>query len=68
MTKLELKSYRDNCIINQFKQGITVEDLAYIYNISSRRVQDVLKTVGIQAKVDLKIAEKKKSTKVQSKK
>lgn len=68
MNKLELKSYRDNCIINQYKQGIKVEDLAYIYNISSRRVQDVLKGVGIVAKVDTKTAEKKKSTKVQSKK
>lgn len=68
MTKLELKSYRDNCMVSQYKQGISVEDLAYIYNISSRRVQEVLKGVGIQAKVDAQAAKEKKSTKVQSKK
>ena len=68
MTKLELKSYRDKCIVSQYNQGISVEDLAYIYNISSRRVQEVLKEVGIQAKVDAKAAKEKKSTKVQSKK
>lgn len=67
MNKLELKKFRDNNIVNQFRQGLGVEDLAYVYNISSRRVQDVLKEVGISAKVDSKQAEKMKSTKVKSK-
>lgn len=68
MKKLDLKQYRDSLIVSQYKQGLAVEDLAYVYNISSRRVQDILKSSGIESKVDSKSAEKMKSTKVVSKK
>lgn len=68
MKKMELKAYRDNMIVEQFKRGLCLEDLAYIYNISSRRVCEILKSAGIEAKVDSKTAEKMKSTKVVSKK
>lgn len=68
MKKMELKNYRDSLITNQYKQGLSVEDIAYIYNISSRRVCEILKSSGIEAKVDSKTAEKMKSTKVVSKK
>lgn len=68
MKKLELKNYRDGMIVNQYKQGLSVEDIAYVYNISSRRICEILKVSGIEAKVDSKTAEKMKSTKVISKK
>lgn len=68
MTKMELKKYRDNMIISQYKQGLSVEELAYVYNISSRRLAEILKESGIEAKVDNKKAAAMKSTKVKSKK
>lgn len=68
MKKMELKNYRDSLITNQYKQGLLVEDIAYIYNISSRRVCEILKVSGIEAKVDSKVAKEMKSTKVVSKK
>jgi Mor family transcriptional regulator len=68
MTKLELKKYRDNLILSQYKSGIGVEELAYVYNISSRRISDILKGLGVSVKVDSKKAEEMKSTKVVSKK
>ena len=67
MKKMYLKPYRDSLIVSQYKQGLAVEDLAYVYNISSRRVQDILKSSGIESKVDSKKAEAMKSTKVSSK-
>ena len=68
MTKMELKKYRDNLIVQQYHQGLSVEELAYVYNISSRRLSDILKESGIEAKVDNKKAAAMKSTKVKSKK
>ena len=68
MTKMELKKFRDNQIVSQFRQGLPVEELAYVYNLSSRRVADILKEAGITVKVDSKKAEEMKSTKVKSKK
>lgn len=68
MKKMELKNYRDSLITNQYKQGLSVEDIAYIYNISSRRVCEILRGSGIEAKVDSKVAKEMKSTKVVSKK
>lgn len=68
MKKLELKQYRDKLIVSQYNQGLKVEEISYIFNISSRRCLDVLKAAGISAKVDSKQAEEMKSTKVSSKK
>ncbi len=68
MKKLELKQYRDNLIVSQYHQGLQVEELAYVYNISSRRIAEILKSCGIVVKVDSKKAEEMKSTKVISKK
>lgn len=68
MKKLELKQYRDNQIVSQYHQGLQVEELAYVYNISSRRIAEILKSCGIAVKVDSKKAEEMKSTKVVSKK
>lgn len=68
MKKMELKAYRDNHIAHEFRCGMSLEDLAYIYNISSRRVCEILKSSGIEAKVDSKVAKEMKSTKVVSKK
>lgn len=65
-TKMELKAFRDKMIVGQYTQGMAVEDLAYIYNISSQRVQEVLRNCGIQSKVDTKRAKEMKSTKVVS--
>ena len=67
-TKMELKAFRDKMIVGQYTQGMAVEDLAYIYNISSQRVQEVLRNCGIQSKVDTKRAQDMKSTKVVSNK
>ena len=62
MTKMELKKYRDDMIITQYKQGLAPEELAYVYNISARRIGDILKGAGIAVKIDNKRAEELKST------
>ena len=54
---MELKKFRDQMIVQQYHQGLSVEELAYVYNISSRRLADVLKESGIIVKVDAKKAE-----------
>lgn len=64
---MELKKFRDQMIVQQYHQGLSVEELAYVYNISSRRLADVLKESGIIVKVDAKKAESLKSSKVKSK-
>ena len=62
MSKMQLKSYRDSMILNQYNAGLTPEELAYVYNISARRVADILKNFGLIVKVDNDEAKKLKST------
>ena len=62
MSKMQLKSYRDSRILNQYNAGLTPEELAYVYNISARRVADILKNFGLIVKVDNNEAKKLKST------
>ena len=62
MSKMQLKSYRDSMILNQYNAGLTPEELAYVYNISARRVADILKNFGLIVKVDNNEAKKLKST------
>ena len=62
MSKMQLKSYRDSMILNQYNAGLTPEELAYVYNISARRIADILKNFGLTVKVDNKEAKKLKST------
>lgn len=62
MTKKEIKQYRDNMILNEFNKGIKPEELAYMFNISARRISDILKTKGITVKIDNKLAEELKSS------
>lgn len=64
MNKMQLKAYRDRIIVGQYTQGLQVEDLAYIFNISSERVQEILRNSGISAKIDTKRAAEMKSSKV----
>lgn len=52
MKKMELKSYRDNMIVNQFRGGMSLEEVAYVYNLSAQRIQEILKGSGIVAKAD----------------
>lgn len=52
MKKMELKAYRDKMIVNQFRTGLTLEEVAYVYNLSAQRVQEILKASGITAKAD----------------
>ena len=62
MSKMQLKSYRDSMILKQYNAGLTPEELAYVYNISARRIADILKNFGLTVKVDNKEAKKLKST------
>lgn len=52
MKKMELKSYRDKMIVAQFNQGLTLEEVAYVYNLSAQRIQEILKGSCIVAKAD----------------
>ena len=52
MKKLELKSYRDKMIVNQYQSGLSLEEVAYVYNLSAQRIQEILKASGIIAKAD----------------
>lgn len=52
MKKMELKSYRDKMIVAQFQQGLSLEEVAYVYNLSAQRIQEILKASGIVAKAD----------------
>lgn len=62
MTKKEIKQYRDKLILNEFNRGVKPEELAYMFNISARRISDILKTKGITVKIDNKLAEELKSS------
>ena len=62
MTKKEIKQYRDKLILNEFNRGVKPEELAYMFNISARRISDILKTKGIIVKIDNKLAEELKSS------
>ena len=62
MTKKEIKQYRDNMILNEFNRGVKPEELVYMFNISARRISDILKTKGITVKIDNKLAEELKSS------
>lgn len=64
MSKMQLKAYRDRIIVGQYTQGIQLEDLAYIFNISSERVQSILANSGLSASIDSKRAAEMKSSKV----
>lgn len=67
MKKMELKAYRDNMIVNQFRGGMSLEEVAYVYNLSAQRVQEILKSVGITAKADTKSVKELKAPKSKKK-
>lgn len=67
MKKMELKNYRDRMIVSQFKAGLSLEEVAYVYNLSAQRVQEILKSVGITAKADTKSVKELKAPKSKKK-
>lgn len=67
MKKMELKSYRDKMIVNHYQCGLTLEEVAYVYNLSAQRIQEILKSAGITAKANSKAVKELKAPKSKKK-
>lgn len=67
MKKMELKAYRDKMIVNQYQSGLSLEEVAYVYNLSAQRIQEILKASGIVAKADSRAVKELKAPKSKKK-